>query len=118
MNETSMERAKIHPVVIGAAAAVLGSGALGAAALTGMLPLTSSRPERAAEPVIETVGCAHCGIVESVRVAGKNVKNSTLYRVTVRMDDGSVRSVSLPSAPGYAVGDRVRVLNGSQLERV
>jgi len=113
-----MERAKAHPVVIGAAVAVLVFGALAAAALTGMLPIASSRPEYATPPAIKTAGCAHCGVVESVRVAEKNVKNSTRYRVTVRMDDGSMRSVSLPTAPGYAVGDRVRVLNGSQLERV
>jgi len=118
VNETSMERAKIHPVVIGAAAAVLVSSALGAAAITGALPISSSRPEVAAAPAT----CAHCGVVESVRTAvdrlAKDVKTSTLYRVTVRMDDGSTRSLWLPSAPGYAVGDRVRVLSGPRLERL
>lgn len=113
-----MERARIHPVVIGAAAAVLVCSALGAAAITGALPIASSRPEVAAAPAV----CAHCGVVESVRTAADGlsteVKKSTLYRITVRMDDGSTRSLSLPSAPGYAVGDRVRVLSGPRLERV
>lgn len=113
-----MERAKIHPVVIGAAAAVLVSSALGAAAIAGALTIASSKPEVAAAPAT----CTRCGVVESVRaVAGemaKDAKKSTLYRVTVRMDDGSTRLLALPSAPGYAVGDRVRVLNGSRLERV
>jgi len=35
-----------------------------------------------------------------------------VYRVTVRMDDGSYRAVSLSSLPAFAVGDRVRVLEG------
>lgn len=113
-----MERAKIHPVVIGAAAAVLVSSALGAAAITGALPIASSRPEVAAAPAT----CARCGVVESVRQAADefatDVNKVTPYRVTVRMDDGSTRLLSLPSAPGYAVGDRVRVLGGSRLERV
>ena len=111
----SMEHAKIHPVVIGAAAAVLVSSALAAVAIAGALPIASSTPSYAVSPA---VACAHCGVVEAVRVDEKHVKNSTLYRVMVRMDDGSERSISLPSGPGYAVGDRVRVLNGSQLERV
>jgi hypothetical protein len=83
-----MERAKIHPVVIGAAAAVLVSSVLGAAAIAGAL--TSSRPELAAVPAI----CARCGPVEAVRAAADetaDVNKSTPYRVTVRMDDGSTR---------------------------
>ena len=34
------------------------------------------------------------------------------YRVTVRMDDGSFRAISLSSPPGFAVGDKVRVVEG------
>jgi outer membrane lipoprotein SlyB len=43
----------------------------------------------------------------------KNVKKHYSYRVTVRMDDGSFRTVSQSSAPAVAVGERVRVINGS-----
>ena len=42
----------------------------------------------------------------------KNVKNHTVYRVTLRMDDGSLRTVSQREAPAYAVGDRVPLSNG------
>jgi len=84
-----MERAKIHPVVVGAAAAVLVSSVLGAAAIAGAL--ASSRPELAAAPAT----CARCGAVESVRAAAdetaNDVNKSMPYRVTVRMDDGSTR---------------------------
>lgn len=34
------------------------------------------------------------------------------YRVTVRMDDGSYRTVSLAAPPALAVGDKVRVVEG------
>jgi outer membrane lipoprotein SlyB len=47
----------------------------------------------------------------------KNVKKHPVYRVTLRMEDGSVRTVSQREAPAYAVGDRVRVSNGRITER-
>ncbi len=40
------------------------------------------------------------------------VKKRPAYRVTVRMDDGSFRAVSLSSPPALAVGDKVRVVEG------
>jgi len=39
-----------------------------------------------------------------------------VYRVVVRLDDGTTRTVSQPSAPAFAVGERVRV-QGNALER-
>ena len=47
----------------------------------------------------------------------KNMKKHTVYRVTLRMDDGSLRTLSQREAPGYSVGDRVRVANGRITER-
>jgi hypothetical protein len=84
--------------------------------------------------------CASCGTVEAVRVvevrgdtpptivgaaggalAGnaveKNVQKRVSYRITVRMDDGSFRTVSQPTAPAVAVGDRVRIANGALAAR-
>jgi outer membrane lipoprotein SlyB len=43
----------------------------------------------------------------------KNVKQHIVYRVTVRMDDGSVRTVSQTTPPALAIGDKVRVVNGT-----
>jgi outer membrane lipoprotein SlyB len=43
----------------------------------------------------------------------KNVKTHVVYRVTVRMDDGSFRTVSQASAPAFAIGDKVRVVQGA-----
>jgi len=42
----------------------------------------------------------------------KNVKKRYAYRVTVRMDDGSFRTISLSNPPTLAVGDKVRVVEG------
>jgi len=42
----------------------------------------------------------------------KNVKKRYAYRVTVRMDDGSFRTVSLSAPPTLAVGDKVRLVEG------
>jgi hypothetical protein len=36
-----------------------------------------------------------------------------VYRVTVRMDDGSSQLVVVDSIPGYKIGDRVRFSNGT-----
>ena len=47
----------------------------------------------------------------------KNMKKHTVYRVTLRMDDGRQRTLSLREAPAYAVGDHVRVANGRITER-
>ena len=42
----------------------------------------------------------------------KNVKKRYAYRVTVHMDDGSFRTISLSSPPTFAVGEKVRVVEG------
>jgi outer membrane lipoprotein SlyB len=47
----------------------------------------------------------------------KHAKKHAVYRVTLRMDDGSLRTLSQREAPAYAVGDRVRVSNGRITER-
>lgn len=47
----------------------------------------------------------------------KNVKKHYSYRVTVRMDDGSFRTVSQSAAPAVAVGERVRIVNGAIVAR-
>lgn len=42
----------------------------------------------------------------------KGTRKRYAYRVTVRMDDGSYRTVSLAAPPALAVGDKVRVVEG------
>lgn len=47
----------------------------------------------------------------------KNVRKSTIWRVTVRMDDGSARMLSQSTQPAFAVGDKVKVVNGALAAR-
>ncbi len=42
----------------------------------------------------------------------KNTKTSLRYRVRVRMDDGTYRTVSQSQAPAFAAGDKVRIVKG------
>jgi outer membrane lipoprotein SlyB len=44
--------------------------------------------------------------------AARSARKRYAYRVTVRMDDGSFRAISLSSPPAFAVGDKVRVVEG------
>ena len=84
--------------------------------------------------------CATCGTVVSIRVVAlkgdaaglgsvaggvaaagneieRNLKQQQSYRVTVRMDDGSFRTVSQRSPPTVAIGERVRVVDSTVLAR-
>lgn len=47
----------------------------------------------------------------------KNVRKSTSWRVSVHMDDGSVRTVSQSAQPAFAVGEKVKVINGALAAR-
>ena len=42
----------------------------------------------------------------------KDMKKSTAWRITVRMDDESHRALSQAEPPALAVGDKVRVVEG------
>ena len=44
--------------------------------------------------------------------AARNARKRYAYRVTLRMDDGSFRAISQSSPPSFAVGDKVRVVEG------
>jgi hypothetical protein len=79
--------------------------------------------------------CALCGVVEAVRpyeIRSTSVVNAsddtresgaaalvprTAYRVTVRMEDGSYRTLSQPKRPVFKSGDRVRIADGTLVAR-
>jgi outer membrane lipoprotein SlyB len=42
----------------------------------------------------------------------KSQRKRLVWRVTVRMDDGSFRAISQASPPAFAVGEKVRVVEG------
>jgi outer membrane lipoprotein SlyB len=50
-------------------------------------------------------------------MAGRAIENNTqsgqqVYRISLRMDDGSVQNLVQESTPSLRIGDRVRVVNG------
>lgn len=47
----------------------------------------------------------------------KNVRKTTSWRIGVRMDDGTVRTLSQSTQPPFAVGDKVKVINGALTAR-
>lgn len=47
----------------------------------------------------------------------KNMKKHTVWRVAVRLDDGTLRTLQLGAQPPFAAGERVRIINGAALER-
>ncbi len=63
---------------------------------------------RTALGLLGAVGGAYAG-----HAIERNVRSDTSYRVTVRMDDGTKRTVYPLTAPAFAVGEKVRVVNGT-----
>ena len=45
----------------------------------------------------------------------KNAKKKSYWVVSVRMDDGEKRSVTMGSQPAYKKGDRVKIVDGNRL---
>jgi outer membrane lipoprotein SlyB len=62
--------------------------------------------------VLGAVGGAFAG-----HAIEKNVRTHTGYRMTVRMDDGTVRTVYSSAPPAFAAGDKVRLINGAPAAR-
>jgi outer membrane lipoprotein SlyB len=85
-----------------------GLGAVGGAVVGGLVgtQIGSGRGTTAAT-VIGAAGGALAG-----NEVEKRVKASKQYAVTVRMDDGSFRTVTFESEPGYSIGDKVKVVDG------
>lgn len=180
-------QAKTHPILIAAGVAVLLFSLLGAAALTGILPVGISKQAEPAvvaqkgattppgtvvpakpapKPGTAAAPCPTCGVIDSIQavaVKGKttglgavaggvaggllgnqigsgntrtvltvggaaggafagdaiegHVKKQTVWRIAVRLEDGTVKTLSHNSQPPFAVGERVRIVNGTSLER-
>lgn len=93
---------------------VPGTGA-GPADAAGASAPAAAQPED--RPVRAATACASCGTVESVRPVEvkRATGTATVYRVTVRMDDGSYRAISHPTPPGIGAGEKVRIVDGAVL---
>jgi hypothetical protein len=116
-----------YPLVLASGVAILMFSLVGVAAISGVMPSDISKHNPHATPLLETAaaaasakkaGCRNCGFVQVVRtveVVGEGAKRQA-YRVSVRMDDGTERTLSFAAQPSVTVGSRVRV-NGNALER-
>lgn len=107
-----------YPVVMAGGVAVLLFSLVGAAAITGALPGSDREKKKAPAArndakAAPSSACSNCGVVAEVRPIGAR---DIVYRVILRMDDGSERIVSQPAEPPFGIGARVR-LNGRVLER-
>jgi outer membrane lipoprotein SlyB len=90
------------------------SGATGTAEVRGGAETAGSGPGGAiasgAASVLDTLRGVLSGSASDQ--ADNRVRKRLVWRVTLRMDDGSYRAVSLPSPPAFAVGEKVRVVEG------
>jgi len=95
-------------------AAGIGLGTVAGAVVGGVLGnQVGSGTGRKAATVAGAVGGGLVG-----RQMEQNASNSgQVYRVAVRMDNGSVQTLAQEVAPGVQVGDRVRLDNGVIVER-
>jgi hypothetical protein len=91
---------------------------------------SDTRPERGATQAPSTgATCASCGVVEAIRAielrgepaSGQELdqhqSKRVVYRVTVRLDDGSYRTLSQATPPSIAVGGKVRIVDGAVVTR-
>jgi hypothetical protein len=114
-------RSRPHLFIVGAVASV---ALVGVAALVGLTPSRSAPtpdavPAKVPDAPPRRAGggtCVSCGTVEVIRTvtvaSGAEGARRTVYRITVRMDDGSFRTLSQSTPPSVAVGEAVRITDG------
>jgi outer membrane lipoprotein SlyB len=47
----------------------------------------------------------------------KNLKKTRVYEITVRMEDGSYRTITQPTEPAFRPGDKVKLVDGNVVAR-
>ena len=89
----------IHPFVAGASVAVILLSGVGIATVTGYLPGPAAQKAQQA-------------VVLEVKEVERSVPSNKRYDISVRLQDGSVKTVSSEGPPAWRSGDKVRVVNG------
>ncbi len=89
-----------------------GLGAAGGAVVGGLIgnQVGGGRGNTAAT-VVGAVGGALAG-----NEVEKRVKTTKQYNVSVRMDDGNFKTFTFDSAPGFAIGEKIKVVDGRLLK--
>lgn len=90
-----------------------GLGAVGGAVLGGVL---GHQVGEGQGKQLARIGGAILGGIAGHQ-AEKQIRKTSHYELTVRMDDGSRRTVTQSTAPTWQTGDRVRVENGTIVSR-
>jgi hypothetical protein len=112
MVTTMRNRPQLFVVGAIASVAVVVAALVGFAASRG-----GDKSEVAPAKAADAGACANCGTVEAIRTvvvaSGADGVKRTVYRITVRMDDGSFRTLSQASPPSVAVGETVRINEGA-----
>jgi len=85
-----------------------GAGMIAGGVLGGLLghQIGQGRGNTAAT-IVGAAGGAYAG-----HQVEKNLKKSTRFDISVRMDDGTLRNVSYDTDPGFKTGDKVRLVDG------
>jgi len=102
---------RLHPLLTAAAISVTVFSAVGIGALTGFLPSPRSSTPDGVPSAVQTlapVPSGSFGMVESVRATA-----TRKWEITVRMDDGSHRTLTSSTAPIWRGGERVRLVDGN-----
>ena len=110
---------RIQALIFGVSASVLVVAMGAIAAIASFLPSSSDegsdartvRVALATRPLDRS--CRDCGVVVAVRSIALKGKSVTMrYQIQVRMSDGSVKTLTSSTEPGWKAGDRVRLQNG------
>ena len=88
-------------------------GAAGATGMTGTGSATSSQTSYGVVQAIDQLQRQDVGVGVMGAAAAGGMPTDKVYRITVRLDDGSTQMVVLESSPSYKIGDRIRYSNGS-----
>jgi outer membrane lipoprotein SlyB len=82
-----------------------GAGAVGGAVVGGIL---GNQVGRGRGRAVATVVGAGAGAYAGNEIE-KNMKDSVIYQIRVRMNDGTIRTVHEPAQPAVTIGQKVRV---------
>lgn len=89
----------VHPFVAGASVAIILLSGVGIATVTGYLPGSTAQK-------------AQHAVVLEVKEVERSARSDKRYDISVRLPDGSVKTVSSEAPPAWRSGDKVRVVNG------
>ena len=89
------------------------AGSTNMAGTPGATSSTSAQTSYGVVQAIDQLQRQDVGVGVMGAAAAGSMPTDRIYRVTVRLDDGSTQMVVLESSPSYRIGDRIRYSNGS-----